>query len=148
MSSSEIKSFRDLHTWIVAMDLALSAYRLAAKLPPGERFELSQQIRRAATSVPANVAEGHATGKDGLFIRHICIALGSLAELETDFELARRLGFLADGDIAAISVQVSRAGQLLHGLRRSLLRKRVKSTGTYLALFAGAALWLLRPVLG
>ena len=129
------------------MELTLVTYALAVKLPASERFELSQQIRRASISIPSNVAEGHATGKDGMFLRHVCIALGSLAELDTQFELARRLGFLFESDLAAAVELINRAGQLLHGLRRSLRRKTLRSIATGLTLLGGPTFWLLFSVL-
>lgn len=85
-----------------------------------------------------------------MFLRHVDIALGSLGELDTDFELGRRLRFLTGADTAAIHKQIGRTRQLLHGLRRSLRRKQCKTILSSLALFAGLAgpaLWLLLPVL-
>lgn len=102
------------------MDLAVLTYGLAKRLPLTERFELSAQIRRAAISIPSNVAEGQATGRPGRFLYHTRIALGSLGELETDLELAKRLGMLTAGDLAQALEQLARTGQLLHGLVRSL----------------------------
>ena len=77
-----------------------------------ERFELSAQIRRAAVSVPSNVAEGQAIGKSLRFLYHVRIALGSLGELETDFEIARRLGMLSSEDLAELNEHIVRSGQL------------------------------------
>ena len=76
VQKNPIRSFRDLDAWNVAMALAVNCYRVAKRLPAEERFELSAQIRRAAVSVPSNVAEGHASGSDGLFSRHVRISLG------------------------------------------------------------------------
>lgn len=129
MAAPDIKSFRDLDTWKVGMELALTTYELAVRLPASERFELSQQIRRAATSIPANVAEGHATGKDGLFLRHVCIALGSLAELDTELELARRLGFLTANELAAVVLSVSLWPGVLAAARGSSLALPCRDPG-------------------
>jgi four helix bundle protein len=96
MSREDIQTFRDLHAWQAAMDLSLFAYELAKRLPPSERFELSAQMRRSAVSVPANVAEGQSSGRDGRYLNHLRIALGSLGELETEIEIARRLGFISE----------------------------------------------------
>ena len=68
MSENRIQSFRDLDAWKVAMDLTVLSYAIAKRLPPSERFELSAQIRRAAVSVPSNVAEGQSCGKTGRYI--------------------------------------------------------------------------------
>ena len=99
MADKQILSFRDLDTWKRAMDLAVVSYGLAGRLPSTERFELSSQIRRAAVSIPANIAEGHAGGSVGRCIHHLRIALGSLGELQTDFEIALRLRFLVEADV-------------------------------------------------
>lgn len=88
MNQSPIRSFRDLDAWNVAMELAVACYRLARQLPVEERFALSAQIRRAAVSVPSNIAEGHSTGSDGVFGRQVRTSLGSVGELETQLELA------------------------------------------------------------
>ena len=123
MSDQEIRTYRDLDAWNVAMELAVEAYELATKLPSIERYELSSQIRRAATSVPANIAEGHASGRNGLFLRHMSIALGSLGELDTHFEVARRVQLLTEVKVAVMHEHIARTRQLLHGLRRRLRRK-------------------------
>ena len=89
----KILSFRDLDAWKAAMDLVVSAYLVAGRLPATERFELAAQMRRAAVSIPSNIAEGHASGPGGRYRHHVRIALGSLAELDTQLELAVRLRF-------------------------------------------------------
>ena len=132
---SDIRSFKDLDAWKVSIELALISYELAKRLPLTERFELSAQIRRAAVSVPSNVAEGQAVGKSRRFLYHVRIALGSLGELETDFEIARRLGMLSSEDLAELTEHIARSGQLLHGLARSLrLRIRTQATRCLAAL--------------
>ena len=126
---SEIESFRDLDAWKVSMELVVLIYALVTKLPPSERFELSRQIRRAAVSIPANIAEGQGYGPGLRYLNHVRIALGSLAELETELELAQRLKYLAPQDLDSVSEHLVRTGQLLHGLRRSLVAKTLKSAG-------------------
>ena len=83
-----IRSFRDLDAWTAAMDLACAAYDIAERLPPTERFELASQIRRAAVSIPSNIAEGHACGLRNRYRNHVRIAAGSLGELATQVEIA------------------------------------------------------------
>lgn len=129
------------------MELAVGCYGAAKKLPPSERFELSAQIRRAATSVPANIAEGHATGRDGLCMRHLRIALGSVGELDTHFELAARLGLLTAADVKTVQEQAARTAQLLHGLLRSV-RSRQRRNAATSALLAAPLLWLALAALG
>ena len=93
-----IKSFRDLIVWQKGMDLATLVYRETSRFPSTERFGLTAQIRGAAVSVPANLAEGHERHARGAHRRHVSIALGSLAELDTHLELGLRLGYERRGN--------------------------------------------------
>jgi four helix bundle protein len=113
-------SFKDLDAWRVSMELALSVYGLAKHLPATERFALSAQMRKAAVSIPSNLAEGQSTGRNGRFLYHVGVALGSWGELTTQVELALRLGFITRELATATEAELARVGQLLHGLRRSL----------------------------
>jgi four helix bundle protein len=116
---TRVRYFRDLDAWQAAMDLAVAAHQLAARLPPVHRFELGAQMRKAAISIPSNIAEGHAYGSDRVLLRHIGIALGSLAELDTQVELAVRQGLFRSEVAGALQKHLARTGQLLNGLRRS-----------------------------
>lgn len=144
MEKAPVRRFQDLDTWNAAMDLAVTAYSVAVRMPSSERFELSAQIRRAAASVPSNVAEGHATGKDGIFLHHLRISMGSVGELDTLFELGLRLAFVSESDLTAAKEQLARTGQLLHGLIRSVQRKRLRTAAKCMALVLGPALLLFR----
>jgi four helix bundle protein len=117
-----IQSFRDLTVWQKSMELAVRVYEVTEKFPPGEKFGLTAQLRRAATSIASNIAEGKAIG--GLsYPRHLKIAHGSEAELQTQIELAQRLEFLGDAEANALLSQASEVGRMLVGLRRSLPTK-------------------------
>ena len=120
----DIRSFRDLEVWSAAMTLVASAYQLIRKLPAAEMYGLSAQMRRAAVSIPSNIAEGHAGGRGARYRHHVRIALGSLAELDTHLEIAVRLGFLSPPERATAAAQLTRTRQLLHGLARSLEREK------------------------
>ena len=135
---AEIKSFRDLDAWQAGITLTLTAYALVKNLPDSERFGLISQMRRAAVSVPSNVAEGQATGPGGLYRRHVRIALGSWAELVTHLEVIKGLGLLAPQLLTDFEKDLERTGQLLHGLDRSLRRKRA-ATGVLVFLVLGCA---------
>ena len=117
-----IHSFRDLTVWQKSMDLAVRVYRTTAKLPRTEMFGLTSQLRRAATSIPSNVAEGKAVGGQR-YPHHLKIALGSEAELQTQIELARRLDMLTEADASALLNQASEVGRMLAGLFKALPRK-------------------------
>jgi len=119
-----ILSYRDLQVWQLGMDLVVHVYRETERLPQSERYGLTSQMRRAAVSIPCNVAEGHARRSDGAYLNHIRIALGSQAELATEIEAAERLGFLSTDRVASLQAEIDRVRQMLHGLRRSLERRR------------------------
>ena len=118
--AKSIRTFRDLEVWQAGMDLSVAVYS-QLKLPAEERFGLTAQIRRAAVSIPSNIAEGHAfRTKPRAFRRHVRIALGSFAELETQVELLSRLQMADDRVLKELGKKLTRTGQLLHGLLRAL----------------------------
>jgi four helix bundle protein len=107
------------------MELLLSVYDLAARLPPIERFELASQLRRAAVLVPSNTAEGQAYGPGKRYRHHVGIALGSLGELDTLLEAIRRIGYVADEALRGPIELRHQTGRLVHGLDRSLRRRQI-----------------------
>ena len=116
-----IQSYRDLETWQLAMDYVVAIYAATERFPRDERFGLTAQLRRAAVSIPSNISEGHPQGTR-TYLRHIVIAVGSVAECETQLELARRLKYLSDPQVAAAAAIGDPLRRLLFGLRRSLRR--------------------------
>jgi four helix bundle protein len=112
-----LQTVRDLMVWQKSMDLVEACYKFSATLPADERFGLVSQIRRAATSVPANIAEGFGRWNTREFGRFLAIACGSVRELETHVIIAQRLGFAS----AASAEQVLRATD---ELARMLFRMR------------------------
>ena len=116
-----VNSHHDLIAWQEAIRLVEIVYRDTSRFPSEETFGLKMQMRRAAVSVPSNIAEGSARRTTGELIQFLGIARGSLAELETQFVLAERLGFLAETKDAVM--QVNRVGKLLTALMRSLQRR-------------------------
>lgn len=138
-----IKSFRDLDAWRVGMDLVLMAYERAKLLPATERFELAAQMHRAAVSVPSNVAEGQSVGAAGRYLFHVRVALGSVGELVTHFEVAERLHYLSPETIHAVEAQLERQVSCFTELARSIRQKRFVTVTAWLALLAGFELWLL-----
>jgi four helix bundle protein len=132
---SQIRTFRD-HTWQAAMRLAVHVYSIAKQLPATERFELAAQMRRAAVSVPSNVAEGQAFGRGGRSRHHVRIALGSWAELASHLELVKSPRLLEPSRLVELEAQLDKTGQLLHGLLRSLRVEAVAKAGLAILLFA------------
>ena len=91
---TQIRSFRDLVVWQKAMDLVERIYAITKQFPVDERYALTSQIRRAAVSVPSNIAEGYGMHSTADYVRFLQFALGSLNELQTQLELGIRLGFV------------------------------------------------------
>jgi four helix bundle protein len=146
VADEPILNYRDLDAWNVAMDLSVMAYKVAGLLPSSELFALSAQIRRAAVSVPSNIAEGHAYGTPARCVYHLRVAIGSVGELDTDFELAVRLQFVTAAQLEDVRAQLARTRQLLYGLLRAKLIQVAKATGK-LALFLGPSIGFLLTVL-
>jgi four helix bundle protein len=116
---TKISSFRDLEVWSSAMALAVHCYRATEPFPASELYGLTAQIRRAAASIPANLAEGHSRSRN-VFRNHVSIAIGSQAEVDTLLELALRLDYLERPDHVALDEPLRRTGQMLHALARAL----------------------------
>ncbi|MEM6330016.1 MAG: four helix bundle protein [Planctomycetota bacterium] len=111
--------YRELKVWQKGMDLTVAVYRFTANLPDDEKFGLVSQLRRAAVSIPSNIAEGHSRNTPGDMIRFASISLGSLAELETQLIIATRLGYAASDETEPLLSMAGEIGRMLHGLIRS-----------------------------
>jgi four helix bundle protein len=117
------RTHRDLIVWRASMDLLVEVYRVARKLPDTERFALAEQLRRAALSIPSNIAEGFGRGSRKDFLRHLHIASGSLRELESHVEIIRRLNLALDADTTTIDRAARRTANFLHRLQQALSRE-------------------------
>ena len=114
-----MQGHRELIVWQKAMGLVVAVYKLSQSFPKTETYGLASQIRRAAVSIPSNIAEGHGLKQTQAYARPLAIASGSLAELETRLEIADRLGYLSPESRQLID-RASEVGRMLWGLRRSL----------------------------
>lgn len=114
------KSYKDLQVWQRAMDLATSVCRVTAEFPDHEKFGLVAQLRRAAVSVPSNIAEGQGRLSPGEFKQFLGHARGSLFEVGTQALIARNLGFITESKVLQLQKLVDEVGRLLNGLIRSL----------------------------
>jgi four helix bundle protein len=108
------------------MALAVSCYRLTGQYPRDELFGLTSQIRRAAGSGSANIAEAHGRENTGNFVQHLRVAQGSLKELETHLILSERVGILAVVDLQTVLAQCESLGKMVRALIRSLQDKATK----------------------
>jgi four helix bundle protein len=115
-----LPSYRELEVWKLGMEVVQEVYRITRAMPSDERFGLTSQARRAAVSIPANIAEGRTQHTVGGYLRHLGIAGGSLAELETHLILVNRLGMLAESVTAPAFAMTGRLGRMLNTLVRRL----------------------------
>jgi four helix bundle protein len=118
--SERVKSYKDLVVWRKSIILVKLVYQLTRAFPADEKFGLVSQMRRAAVSVPSNLAEGHARNTTGEFIQFISHAEGSLAELETQLILAVELNFCSSTDAQPSHNLVQEVQKMANALRRSL----------------------------
>jgi len=114
------RSYRDLIVWQKSLRLAQTVYRLTASFPHEERFGLDSQLRRAAVSIPSNIAEGQARHTSGDFIQFISNAEGSAAELDTQLTLSIELGMSTAEQTREIIQLLEEVRRMLNALRRSL----------------------------
>ncbi|MGH9508494.1 MAG: four helix bundle protein [Terriglobales bacterium] len=117
------ETYRDLIAWQKAMALVVQVYRATQAFPAEERYGLTSQLRRAAVSIPSNIAEGKGRYAAGDTIHFMIQARGSLLEVETQVLIAQKLGYLPDQDAEALLQETAELGRILNGLI-SALRKR------------------------
>ena len=115
-----MRDFHDLKVWQKAYALTLAAYRASARFPRGEQFSLTSQLRRAAASIVANIAEGCGRSGEAELARFFDIALGSASELECELLLARDLGYLEANDHQRLATDVTEVKRMLTSFIRKL----------------------------
>ncbi len=115
-----IRDFKDLIVWQKAMELVVEVYILVKKLPKEELFALSDQIRRAAISIPSNIAEGQGRNSTKEYIHFLAIAKGSKAELETQLLLCVKINYLEDSEIETVINLIHEVGKMINALQKSL----------------------------
>ena len=139
-----MRSYRELDAWQLSMTLVETTYALTRRLPDSERFNLTSQMQKSATSIPSNVAEGQARGTAGFGLWFLRVAIGSAAELSTQAELTRRLKYVTPDDLREFDSQLERVQQMLYGMRNEHLRRLAKpaaAAGSALLLFFVAKLF-------
>ncbi|QDU55024.1 four helix bundle protein [Aeoliella mucimassa] len=112
-------SFRELKVWQLGTELAIDVYGATRSFPNDERFGLISQMRRAAVSIPSNIAEGHGRNSTPEMIRFCGYALGSVAELETQITISQGLGFGNSNELTSVLEKCDTTSRMLHGLIRS-----------------------------
>ncbi len=118
-----IHTYRDLQVWQKAMGLVVSCYDISNGFPKSETYGLASQLRRAAVSVPANIAEGPGRNHTREFINHLSIAYGSLMEVETHLQIAARLHYVPEIEVEQLLLKTNEIGRMLNGLMRVLNQK-------------------------
>ncbi|MFL6212715.1 MAG: four helix bundle protein [Blastocatellia bacterium] len=117
------QSYQDLQVWQLGITLVERVYHLTEAFPQKETYALCNQMQRAAVSIPSNIAEGHARDSTKEFLHHLSVALGSLAELETQVIVAKRLGYVKQSAADLALEKAAELGRMLRGLQKSLKAK-------------------------
>ncbi|PIR39201.1 MAG: four helix bundle protein [Alphaproteobacteria bacterium CG11_big_fil_rev_8_21_14_0_20_39_49] len=115
------KGYEDLLVWQKSINLAEKVYFITNSFPSDEIYGLTSQVRRSAVSIASNIAEGCSRNSKKDFLRFVFIALGSVAELKTQFIIAKRVGYLEEKYFVRLSEYFVEIEKMLHGLRKSLL---------------------------
>jgi len=118
-----VKDYRELIAWQKAMDLVELVYRVTDGFPRKEVYGLTSQMRRAVVSIPCNIAEGQARSTTRDFLNFLCIATGSLKEVETQVLISQRLGYLDEPQTSRLLDLTTEVGRVVSGLTNSLKRR-------------------------
>jgi four helix bundle protein len=119
----DVRGFRDLRVWQAAMDLVEMTYKFSLGFPKHETYGLTSQIRRAAISIPSNIAEGHSRKHTKEYLKFLSVAQGSLAELQTQIEIAGRLGYVTTSAVSEILDYSVSLSKQLHALRNAIVKR-------------------------
>jgi four helix bundle protein len=116
-------SYRELIVWQAAVELSVRCYEATKPFPPSEAYGMTSQVRRAATSIAANIAEGHGRETSSQFVQFLRVAQGSLRELETHLIIAQRVGLLSSTASEPLMKGADEVGKMLRGLMRTLQKR-------------------------
>ena len=111
-----MKTHKDLDAWKLSIDLVTEIYAITKQFPSEEKFGLTNQIRRAAVSIPSNIAEGATRNSNKEYIQFLYVSLGSVSELETQFIIALNLKYLSEEDFESFTKQIETVSKLIMGL--------------------------------
>jgi four helix bundle protein len=118
-----IKSYHDLDVWTKGRELVKLIYKLTKSFPRDELYGLTSQLRRAVISIPSNIAEGHSRHSTKDYVNFVSVAIGSLAEVDTQTILAQDLEYVTAKDCEAVNTSIQSLQRMLHALRQSLKAK-------------------------
>jgi len=118
--ASNVKSYKDLIVWKKAIEMVLEIYKIVSIFPSEEKYALTSQIRRSAVSVPSNIAEGHSRQHSSEFRQFIYIALGSLAELDTQLIIAEKLQYIHEEELVLITERIVELRKMLFTIGKKL----------------------------
>ena len=113
-------NYRELIVWQKSMILTEEIYRIVKSLPKEELYALSDQMRRAAVSIPSNISEGHGRNSKNEFYRFLAIAQGSRAELETQLEICKRLNYVSESEIEHAMLLCTEVEKMIYALMQKL----------------------------
>jgi four helix bundle protein len=116
-------NFSSLDVWKISFDYAINIYNLVPKIPVEEKYALVSQLKRSASSIPANIAEGKGRSGDKEFKRFLYIARGSLEENKSHLMLAKELGYINNNDFLKIKNRAEEVGKVLNGMLRAINKK-------------------------
>ena len=119
-SRRPVRNYTDLDVWRAGMDITDAVYDLSAAFPKAEAFGLTSQVRRAAVSIPSNIAEGWGRGRTKEYVQFLRYARGSLYEVETQLRIARRRGYIDEAGLRSVLAQTDPVSRMLNSLMRTL----------------------------
>ena len=120
----KIRTHKELNVWKASIELVTEIYRLTKGFPKEETYGLTNQIRRASVSIPSNLAEGAARSSNKEFSYYISIAIGSIAEIETQLFISRNLGYLNESDFEKLDTKLTDIRKMATGLKKTIDAKR------------------------
>jgi four helix bundle protein len=123
---TKMKNHKDLEVWKEAVELAVTCYDITKAFPRVEQFGLASQMRRASISIASNIAEGAARAGSKEFVQFLYISLGSASELDTQIEIARKIGLGNKSEIETLQLEVNGISRMLQGLIRSVKTRTSK----------------------
>jgi len=119
-TAQKSRSFRDLDVWKLAVGLSKEIYLITARFPASELYGLTNQLRRAAISIPSNIAEGQGRHSNKVFRQYLYVAIGSLGELETQLIIAKEINYITSEELGPMVANLDRIRKMIRSLYRNI----------------------------